>query len=278
MRKVVADLHLHSSLSDGVDSPEVLCQKVASAGLKVFSLTDHDSVEGHKICAGFGNLEFIPGIELTATHKGKEMHILGYYINATFPELLDTLERIAIRRKERLFGIVEKINKLTDLEINWDEVADKIGDGSYNRLNLARFMIQKDLVPSIDAVFSRYLGDYNDSYEAVNFFPPSEAINLIHKSGGIAFLAHPYASGVAKLIPELLEHGLNGIEVYHPSHGEKDIERCLNWAVRFRLGISGGSDYHGNKNSPREILSSGLNGEELVRFLEQNPNRGCVTA
>jgi len=276
MQSIVADLHIHSVFSDGLDTPESICDAVAASGLKLFSLTDHDSVKGHAVCRQYDGVSFIPGIELTATTNGREVHILGYFVKTEFPELLETLENIAVRRKERLFGIIDKVNGASGMGIDRDEVERYIGAGSYNRLTLARFMTGKGMVPNLEYCFTYFLGDRSDYYEAVNYFTPPEAINLIHRAGGTAFLAHPYANKTADLIPELVEQGLDGIEAFHPSHGSGEVRRCLDWAERFRLAVSGGSDYHGVEGSSRKLLSAGLNGERLVDFLAFHRPKDCA--
>ncbi len=276
MQRIVADLHIHSTFSDGLDTPESICDAVAENGLKLFSLTDHDSVKGHEVCRKYGGVSFISGIELTATADGRETHILGYFVDTELPELLETLENIAVRRKERLFDIIGKVNKASGMGIDRDEIGQYIGEGSYNRLNLARFMAGKGLVPSLEYCFTHFLGDRSNYYEAVNYFSPSEAIALIHKAGGTAFLAHPYANSTADLIPELVEQGLDGIEAFHPSHSPGEVRRCLDWAGRFRLAVSGGSDYHGIEGSRRKLLSAGLDGERLVDFLAFHKPKDCA--
>ncbi len=277
MPEIVADLHLHSTFSDGLNTPEDLAQLVTSKGLKAFAITDHDTVKGIEH-ARTDKATLIPGIELTATHEGKEVHILGYYINTAYAPLVETLDNIAGRRQKRLLEIVEKLNQEGKVKLDKDELIASLGSGSYNRLNLARFMVKKGVTSSVERAFASYIGDKSPAYEAVNYFSPVAAIKMIHKAGGIAFLAHPYSNNTSALIPELVECGMNGIEAFHPSHSESDIRKCLDRAEHFKIGISGGSDYHGNTGSPRKILSAGLTGERLVEFMALNPLRDFVAA
>ncbi len=277
MPEIVADLHLHSTFSDGLNSPEELAQLVVDKGLKAFSITDHDSVKGIEQ-AKTDKATLIPGIELTSTLEGKEVHLLGYYINTAYAPLLETLDNIAARREKRLLDIVDKLNTAGKVRLDKDELAESLEKRSYNRLNLARFMVKKGLTPSVERAFNLYIGDNATAYEAVNFFSPVAAIRLIHKAGGIAFLAHPYSNNTSALIPELVECGLNGIEAFHPSHTLASVEKCFDWAKRFKIGLSGGSDFHGNANSPRKILAAGLTGERLVEFMALNPLRDFVAA
>ena len=276
MAKIVADLHLHSNCSDGLNTPEEISELVEKKGVKVFSLTDHDSVTGHSAFNRFTNGEFIPGIELTSTIEGTELHILGYFIDSANKELLEVLDKIAIKRKSRLLSIIEKLSLNSDIDIDKDEVIAEIGTGSYNRLNLARFFLKKGFAMSLDECFSQYLGESGSYYEAVDFFTSGEAINLIHNSGGLAFLAHPFVGSAHMYIPRLVEEGLNGIEVYHPSHSAENVRFCLDIAAKYSLGICGGSDFHGTENPKRQIKSFGLDEEQLDNFLSMNPGRDLV--
>lgn len=277
MAGIVADLHLHSDCSDGITSPEDLLQRLENMELKAFSLTDHDSVAGHETMSGARKAEFIPGIELTSTDDGKEIHILGYFINSAFPELLEIIDRIAVKRRARIESIVASLNTSESLNIDMDELAESIGEGSYNRLNMARFILKKGLVQSIEECFDKYLGESSESYEAVNFFSPGDAIGLIHRAGGKAFLAHPFHADVTRYIPMMVEQGLDGIEAYHPSQSSEESRRCLETAGRYGLGVCGGSDYHGNENLKRKIRVSGLDDEMLQKFLTMNTSSNCVS-
>ncbi|MBI5463738.1 MAG: PHP domain-containing protein, partial [Ignavibacteriales bacterium] len=165
MPDIVADLHLHSTFSDGLYAPDALVDLVVSKGLKAFSITDHDSVQGVASIKPCTKATLIPGIELTSTLEGKEVHLLGYYINIEEPELIETLSLIAHRREKRLMDIVDKLNNAGNFFLDKDELAHEFGTGSYNRLNLARFMVKKGIAQSIERVFANYLGDGTDAYE-----------------------------------------------------------------------------------------------------------------
>ena len=278
MGGICADLHMHSTLSDGLHSPEALSELIVNKGLKAFSLTDHDTVDGlSRITAGEG-VTFIPGLELTSTHNGTEVHILGYYFDPKNPELLGILKEIGKKRVERLLGMVEDLNSSGKTRIDTADMVKEFGEGSYNRLNLARYLVKKGAATSIDHCFTSFIGEDSKSYRPVDFFSPKDAIKLIQKAGGLAFLAHPYTQNIPGIIPELVEYGLAGLEAFHPSHTPQEVRNCLEWADRLKLGLSGGSDFHGNKNSPRQILSAGLDGERLVDFLALRPDRDMVTA
>lgn len=276
MTDVIADLHLHSSYSDGLFSPQTLLQMLADKGIKAFSLTDHDSVAGLSQCR-HDDMTFIPGIELTATRGGREVHVLGYYIDPDSPKLVETLKGITQQRTKRLYEIVDNLNSRKNLGIDRDELEEELGERAYNRLNLARFMVKKSIATSLGQCFKEYIGDSADAYQPVDFFSPVDAIRLIHESGGLAFLAHPYHPNSPGILPELVEQGLDGVEAFHPSHSVEERRKCLDWASRLKIGVSGGSDFHGDEKSPRKLLSAGLDGERLVDFLALNPRRKFVT-
>ena len=278
MPEVVADLHLHSTCSDGLNSPEEIAMLVEKEALCAFSLTDHDSVAGHEECrAAATSAQFIPGIELTSTHNGVEVHILGYWIDSENPELLETIDEIAIKRQSRLLDIVDSLRENYQIHIDRDELAEAIGSGSWNRLNLARFIIESGLAGSLAECFNNYLGDNSDIYQAVDFFPPPKAISLIKRAGGVPFLAHPGISSVHKLVPWLKENGLAGLELYHPSHSGEDMALISRLATEYDLAVSGGSDFHGTENSRRKIKAAGLTADDFDKFIKQTP-KGCVTA
>ena len=278
MGEIVADLHMHSTCSDGLHTPEALCELIKSTGISAFSLTDHDSVQGLSRLENCGGVTIIPGLELTATLDGLEMHILGYFIDPENSQLLDTLKAIREKRVKRLLEIVDYLGKSGMVQIDTDDLIGELGDGGLNRMNLARYMVKNGHAKSLDHCFKSFIGESTKAYRPVDYFSPSKAIELIHHAGGLAFLAHPYTNNVYKIIPELVEQGLDGLEAFHPSQTPSEIQGCLEWTTRFKLGVSGGSDFHGNPDSPRQILSSGLNGERLVEFLALKPNRDMVTA
>ncbi len=277
MGEIVADLHMHSVCSDGLHTPEELCELIVSKGINAFSLTDHDSVQGLSRLKNCEVATIIPGLELTATMNDKEVHLLGYYIDPANPELVDTLKAIRQKRVERLLEIVDYLGRTGAVRIDADDLLVELGDGGFNRLNLARYMVKKGLAKSLDHCFKDFIGESAKAYRPVNYFSPLKAMELIHRAGGLAFLAHPYTNKTYKIIPELVEHGLDGLEAFHPSHGVSENQGCLEWAARFKLGVSGGSDFHGNPGSPRQLLSAGLNGERLVEFLALKPDRDMVT-
>jgi predicted metal-dependent phosphoesterase TrpH len=191
------DLHTHSSYSDGSLSPRQLVQLAKKQRLRAIALTDHDTVAGveEALAAGkeFG-VEVVPGVEISAQYPPGTMHILGYYIHASNPELLGALKKLQQARAARNPKIIERLQAL-GLEITINEVLD-LSAGQVGRPHIARALVNKGYVSSIDEAFSRYLKKGAVAYAEKFRFPPAEAIGIIRRAGGIAVLAHPFTLGM----------------------------------------------------------------------------------
>jgi predicted metal-dependent phosphoesterase TrpH len=247
------DLHTHSRYSDGSLSPRQLVQLAKKKRLRAIALTDHDTVAGveEALAAGkeFG-VEVVPGVEISAQYPPGTMHILGYYIHASNRELLGALEKLQQARAARNPKIIELLQAL-GLEISTNEVLD-LSAGQVGRPHIARALVNKGYVSSIDEAFSRYLKKGAVAYVEKFRFPPAEAIGVIRRAGGIAVLAHPFTLGMKKpdelsqLVKELREMGLEGMEVFYSDHPGKIAAVYEEIARRLGLVCTGGSDFHGN--------------------------------
>ncbi|HCR17267.1 MAG TPA: hypothetical protein DIU35_07265 [Candidatus Latescibacteria bacterium] len=242
------DLHLHSTCSDGTFSPEEVAWRAIEEDLAVISLTDHDSIEGVEAAQKEGEklgLEVIPGTELSTQADGKDIHILGYFIQGDHPGLIDCLDTCRDERKNRAERIVKKLNSM-GLRIPFEQVLAKAGDGAIGRPHVADVLVEEGFVFSANEAFYKYLGYAKPAYEPKFTLDPAEAIQVIHSAGGLACLAHPGLYGRDDLIPGLVEDGLDGIEVRHTKHGPAEIKRYTEVAEQFNLLPSGGSDCHGD--------------------------------
>jgi predicted metal-dependent phosphoesterase TrpH len=242
------DLHLHSTCSDGTFSPEEVAWRAIEADLSIISLTDHDSIEGVAAAQKEGEklgLEVITGTELSAQADGTDIHILGYHIQGDHPGLADCLDTCRNERKNRAERIVKKLNSM-GLRIGFEQVLAKAGNGAIGRPHVADVLVEEGLVFSSNEAFQKYLGYSKPAYEPKHTLSPSDAIQVIHSAGGLACLAHPGLYGRDDLIPELVEAGLDGIEVRHTKHGPTEIKRYTNIADQFGLLPTGGSDCHGD--------------------------------
>jgi 3',5'-nucleoside bisphosphate phosphatase len=253
------DLHLHSTCSDGQDTPEELVDAAVSAGYKTIAITDHDTVNG--VIRGLDavkgkSIELIPGIELSSISEGLDIHILGYYIDYTNPEFLKRIEFFKCERAKRAERIVGNLNRLgLDIQIN---TVLRIAHGApVGRPHIAEALLSEELIDSYSEAFM-YIGSNGPAYEPTYKVKPEEAIDLILKSGGIPVLAHPGILDRDELILELKEYGLLGVEAIHPLHPpEKQIyyEKIAN---KYGLLITGGSDWHGKGRSSsfKKLLNS----------------------
>lgn len=263
------DLHTHSSYSDGSLSPRELVQLAKERRLRAIALTDHDTVAGLEEALEAGDelgVEVVPGVEISAQYPPGTMHILGYYLHGSHPGLLGALKKLQEARAARNPKIIQRLQAL-GLEITTSEVLD-LSTGQVGRPHIARALVNKGYVSSIDEAFSRYLKKGAVAYVEKFRFPPEEAIAIIRRAGGIAVLAHPFTLGMDKpdelalLVRELAKMGLEGIEVFYPGHTEDMVVIYEGVAKRLGLVCTGGSDFHGNFRD-HSYLGKTILGKEL---------------
>lgn len=253
------DLHLHTTCSDGHDTPEELVEAAVCAGYKTISITDHDTVEGviKGLEAAKGKpIELIPGIELSSLEGKDDIHILGYYVDYEDPVFLKQIEFFKEKRKERAEEIVRYLNRLgLDIQI---ETIFRIAHGApIGRPHIAEALLSEELIDSYGEAF-RYIGTDGPAYVPKYKVKPAEAIELIINSGGIPVLAHPGVTDRDELILELKECGLMGIEAIHPFHTPEKQWFYERLAEKYDLLITGGSDWHGQGRSStfRKLINS----------------------
>jgi predicted metal-dependent phosphoesterase TrpH len=249
--KVGIDLHMHTTFSDGVLSPQQLVEKAHRVGLKVISITDHDNVDAIEEAKSFAcnwNLEVIPGVELSVSHEDQDIHILAYFIDHHNEKFESYLSFFRDQRRIRATRIVNKLNKL-GIKISIDKVFERAGKGSVGRPHIAYVMMQEGCVKNFDEAFNRYIGAGCPAYEKNYEVKPAEVFELVTKSGGLSFLAHPGRSISDDTVRFLIENGLDGLEIVHPSHSIERQEYYREITNEYFLLQSGGSDYHGVKSA-----------------------------
>jgi len=267
-----ADMHMHSTASDGSLSPREVVWAAAGKGLAAMSLTDHDSVEGlteASEAAEEAGILLIPGVELTAYSPAgdpdapeHEVHILGYFVDPGSSELLDELERLRRVRSERVEKIAERLEALC-VPVSPAAVHLRAAGGAVGRVHVAQEMVRAGHCKCVQEAFDRYLAAGRPAYVCKEHLLPGEAIGLIHAAGGCAVLAHPGTCGLPEALPETLKgDGLDGIEVHCPAHSADDEARFMDLAKRLDLAITGGSDFHGSCKPSVEI------GAEFVSLVE----------
>ena len=270
-----ADLHLHTNFSDGTFSPEELAERGAKIGLVAMSLTDHDTVEGcarmAEACKSHG-IRFITGTELTAELEGSEVHLLGYFIDIDNLALLGEMKKYQNVRQSRIHEMVRKLNEL-NIPLRAESVFELANCRSPGRPHVGRALVQEGFCANMDEAFDRFLKKHRPAWVPKMRVSALDAIELIHKSGGLAVMAHPGLNRTDELIPRLVDEGLDGIECFHTKHSAGTSEHYLKIAKRFNLLVTGGSDCHGFSKGKPLIGGVKLPGEYLEKLLEAYESR-----
>lgn len=252
---MLADLHVHTTASDGTDSPEKVVSLSASIGLGAVAICDHDTLEGTQPAVDEAqkhpHLEILPAIELSAEINGREVHVLGYMIDPLNEEFLYELSLFRHNRQERMIKMITRLNQL-GIPVDRDRIIEIAGSGSIGRPHIARAMVETGMVYSVEDAFNYYIGDGRPGFVPKYKCTPAKAVHLISMAKGVAVLAHPGLSDGTDRMPSLINslktEGLQGIEVYHPSH-TPDVSQYYNHICNeYDLVATGGSDYHGMKN------------------------------
>ena len=248
-----ADLHLHTSFSDGTYTPEELVGHAMNHGLSAIALTDHDTVEGcarMTIACRQAGIEFIPGSELTAELDGVELHLIGYFIDTEHPRLLLEMGKFQAVRQNRIREMVARLNKM-NIPLAADAVFALANCRSPGRPHVGRALVQGGFCTNLDEAFERFLKKHRPAWVPKFKISAVDAIELIHGAGGVAVMAHPGLNRSDDVIPVLVDAGMDGIECYHTKHTPSTSEHYLELAERYRLIVTGGSDCHGmNKGKP----------------------------
>lgn len=253
-----ADLHIHTTASDGIMSPYEVVSWASIKRLKAIAITDHDTVNGISPAmeASFRyKTEIVPGIELSTLFEGEEIHILGYYIDYKAQWFLDILEKLRSLRYERAERIVGKLNRL-GVDITLEQVKVKAKRGAIGRPHIARAMVDKGFIKNTKEAFSEYIGKDCPAYVERHKLSSRDAIEIIKSVGGISVLAHPGLIQNKANIKKIIDVGVQGIEVYHSKHDEDTVRNALAIAQSRKLFITGGSDCHGTKLNGEPILGS----------------------
>ena len=242
-----ADLHVHTTASDGSLSPTRVVEVARDAGLSAVGIADHDTVDGveEALAAGdqFG-IEVVPAMEINTDVDGREAHILGYYVDVT-SDLLR--RRLAVLRERRLRRGEQIVARLREAGVNvtLERVLEIAAGAPVARPHIAQAIIEAGAARSPASAFGRFLVPGTVAYVSRGKFSPAEAIELVRAAGGAACLAHPGKDSLQDMIPKLIEAGLAAIEVYHVDHTSADSRRYAALARRYGLIATGGSDSHG---------------------------------
>jgi predicted metal-dependent phosphoesterase TrpH len=273
-----ADLHVHSTASDGSDPPAEVMRRAARAGLDVVALTDHDTVAGHaEAHAAAGPVNLLPGMELSGRLDGRSLHMLAYLFDADQPELAAELTRIRDDRVLRARAMVDKLAGL-GVDVSWEQVAAIAGQAVVGRPHIARAMADSGAIASPREAFTRdWIADGGRAYVGRYALDPVRAIDLVRAAGGVTALAHPRAGRdtlvTNEQITRLAAAGLAGLEVFHPEQSEAERARLIALAHDLALAITGGSDDHGSLTDYRLgcETTSGEAYQDLLSRVPANP-------
>jgi predicted metal-dependent phosphoesterase TrpH len=265
-----ADLHAHTTASDGTFTPRELVELAKKNGLRAVAVTDHDTTDGlfEAIAAGEElGVEVVPGIELSTTYEGKEVHVLGYFYDPNHEELLSLTRRMREDRLNRLDKMIANLQG-AGLEITKDEVLQE-AQGAVGRPHIGRVLMRKGYVKDIPEAFDKYLGAGKVGYVPRLKVSPEEAVRLIVRAGGSPVVAHPGLVDKDYLFDALVPLGLVGLEAYHPDHPEEKRRHYEKLAEHHGLLATGGSDFHGGGAEHRGELGSVHVPYEVVQALKQ---------
>ena len=262
---VEVDLHLHTTFSDGTLTPTELVDLCARRGLKVISISDHDSTEGMEealeAASRYPGMTVIPGVELSTDVPGSEIHVLGYFVDHRDPQLQQVLEGFREGRVDRGRRMVQKLNDL-GLDISWERVLELSDGGAVGRPHMAQALVEAGYIQYPREAFERYIGRDGPAYVGRPRLTPTDAVRLLLENGALPVMAHPTfhksepgiteTEGLRRTLGELKEAGLVGMEVHYGSYTDEEVARLSMLAEEFDLIACGGSDYHasGNPDEP----------------------------
>ncbi len=270
-----ADLHVHSTASDGTLHPAELVRLALAAGIEIMAITDHDSVggiaEALEAASGTG-LRLIPAVELSAVHGALDVHFLAYFVDIGDDRLLEhlaDLREARLRRAEAMVAILGQAG----YDLALDEVLALSAGGAVGRSHVARALVGAGHANDVGDAFRRLIGRGKPFYVAKDGRSPSEVLETVRATGGISVLAHPGVTGVDHLVPGLLESGLRGIEAYHADHTIEQRRRYATMASELGLLATGGSDYHGPAGPGPGLGAVDLPDRDVLALLDAGAGR-----
>lgn len=272
----IIDLHVHSNASDGTFTPTQLVEEAKKAGLCAFALTDHDTTDGvaeAKRAAETAGIELVPGVELSTEYEGKEIHVLGLYIDITNEALQKHMADFRDSRDNRNVYMLKKL-RAEGFDITQEALEAMFPDAVITRAHVARYLLDKGYIPDIKTAFSEYIGEGCRCYVERPKVTPMDAVDYILEAGGTPVLAHPVVyrmdrPQLKKMIAEMKAHGLVGMEAVYSENTPADEQDYRALAREQGLLITGGSDFHG-ENKPDIRLGKGRGGLYIpYSFLEE---------
>lgn len=265
-----ADLHCHSTASDGSLSPFELVQLAKKQNLWGLSITDHDTIEAYKTAIAAAQecgIHLGAGVEFSCDYQGFSIHVLGYDFLLTEPMLQDFCLRHQTRRKERNRAILDKLFKY-GFKIDEQELLNLSHHKTVGRPHIAEELVKKGYVTSIQEAFNQYLGDGKPCYAPGTPFSIGETLAVIHKAGGKAFIAHPHLLSKKVSLNDLLKFPFDGIECFYSRFSQEAAQPWVKIVQEKKWLISGGSDFHGQIKPDILLGSSFVRQEEFEKIFE----------
>jgi predicted metal-dependent phosphoesterase TrpH len=259
-----ADLHVHTTASDGLYTPAEVINLARRSGLAAVAITDHDTLDAipaAQDAAGGSAVEVVPGVEITAELDGHELHLLGYCIRLDDRPLNAALARLREHREQRFWGMVERLRRF-GVSVDREALQDEAERGVLSRRNLAVHLVKMGEAGSVREAFQRFLGDNGRATIPKVRLPVAEAIRLVRGAGGLASWAHPSGQCTRESLLTLRALGLQAVEAYYPSFKKKWTQQLCDWAGELGLAVTGGSDCHGPDQPSRAIGTCSLAAEE----------------
>jgi predicted metal-dependent phosphoesterase TrpH len=268
----VIDLHSHTVHSDGDRTPAQLLAEAAAAGVTVLAVTDHDTVSGLAECAAEAvknSVRLVPGIELSCDLHGREVHLLGHFVDPDAQTLLEMAEGMLQERRERMERMVALAQSLGMREVTFERVLARSGGENLGRPHLARVLVDVGRASSIKDAFDRLIGTRGPLWVDRRRLTIEEAVRLVHGAGGTVSCAHPGANSISRNeLRGLAEAGVDAVEAFHPEHPPNQAEAYQRWAEELGMLVSAGSDYHGSTVQPDRKLGDRFLTAERFAALE----------
>lgn len=260
-----SDLHIHTSYSDGVFSPEKIVDTALDVGLGAIALTDHDNILSYNLAKEYAkdkSLEIIPGIEINTLYKGYEVHILGYFMDlndSDFQKLIKTQQQARVKQTKEILALLAKKE---GIKIPFENIVKQVAEGgSIGRPHIAKAITNAGGTTSVIEAYNKYINDNSNVYVQRKTVSPFDAVEVIYDAGGIPVFAHPYDVDIAdQLTKEMINFGLRGLEAYHRKHSPAIIEYFSTLAEKYGLIVTGGSDFH----APNPINGNVVLGKNFI--------------
>jgi hypothetical protein len=273
-----ADLHCHSTCSDGSLTPEELIIHAKSCGLSGLSITDHDTIKAYSSVfpiAEAMNIQLISGVEFSASLDGTSIHLLGYSFSLKNPGMLAFCESHIQRRKDRNLAILSLLAKYR-MPVSEDEMIGDVSQGSIGRVHIAQAMIKKGYVETVSEAFNKFIGEGCPCFDPGEAMSIQETVDCIRLAGGKAVIAHPHLIYDPQILNKLLKMDFDGIEVYYGRFMKTKVQQWAEIAESKGWLMTGGSDFHGAAVKPQALLGSSWISEAVFNdlrtlFLENNP-------